>query len=254
MKIMSAFSRAFQSQHVTSRSPHPGNLEDKKPGARSGAAAAKAATRARSYERLRGFSRIGGVLIGREPANAEIGLEIDHFSWNRSGGQIELVVGKDSNRQSLGQFHPAIVQLALAYAADGRPTTVTMVTTGVVPDFRILLHPALEDTGLGCRAIRLDQLAAELFFVEGSARANMRSNAEQRIRGEIGLYRIAWQARAKAKRKPDFLDPSLVAQMEKCLPSNSLSHKSEPKRVDSSMAQTTRPDRDPTLHENCRAC
>ncbi len=235
---------------------------------RSSATTAKAAMRARSYGRLRGFSRIGGVLIGREPENAAAALALDHFSWRRSGGRIELVLGQGSDRQSIGRFHPAIVQLALAYAADGRPTTVTMVTTDVVPDLRILLHPALEDTGLGCRAIRLDQLADQLSFAEGSALSAIRTDAEQRIRGEIGLYRIAWRARAQAKlpgsdlggddrafaeeaiataqrlpeperiaaeavfgtldgslwirRKPDFLDPSLVNQMEACLPAQSL--------------------------------
>ncbi|MBU2605386.1 MAG: hypothetical protein KKC43_05795 [Alphaproteobacteria bacterium] len=238
------------------------------PAVRSTAAAAKASTRARSYGRLRGFSRIGGVLIGREPEDAETSLAIDHFSWRRSGGRIELVLGAGSDRQSIGRFNPAIVQLALAYAADGRPTTVTMVTTDVVPDLRILLHPVLEDTGLGCRAIRLDQLADELSFTEGSALTAIRTDAEQRIRGEVGLYRLAWRARAQTKlpgsslsgddrdyaqqaisqaeyvpeleriaaeaisgalaaplwirRKPAFLDPSLVTQMEACLPSRSL--------------------------------
>lgn len=238
------------------------------PAIRSTATAAKAATRARSYGRLRGFSRIGGVLIGREPEDSDTALAIDHFSWRKSGERIELVLGHGSDRQSVGRFHPAIIQLALAYAADGRPTTVTMVTTDVVPDLRILLHPALVDTGLGCRAIRLDQLADELSFTEGSALFAIRTDAEERIRGEIGLYRMAWRARAQAKlpgsslsgddldyarqaisqaeyvpeleriaaeavsaalaaplwirRKPEFLDPSLVAQMEACLPSTSL--------------------------------
>ncbi|WP_430404169.1 hypothetical protein [Hyphomonas sp.] len=238
------------------------------PAARRATATASAATRARSYGRLRGFSRIGGVLIGREPEDTERQLAIDHFSWRRTGGRMELVMGLGNDRQTIGRFHPAIIHLALAYAADGRPTTVTMVTTDVVPDLRILLHPALEDTGLGCRAIRLDQLADEMSAVSNSPLAAVRSDAVERIHGEFGLYRMAWRARAATKlptsglsgddlayareavtsaesipeheriaaagisgsvamplwirRKPEFLDLSLVGQMEACLPSQSL--------------------------------
>lgn len=153
--------------------------------------------RARSYGRLRGFSRVGGVLIGRNADTEEESVELEGIEWTRLGDRIEISASLDGHSEVLGQFNPAIVHLALAYAADGRPTTVTMVTAEPVWDLRILVHPVLEDTGLGCHAIRLDQLADEYGYQEGTSIAALRGDAESRIRAEIGLYKIAWKKRVR---------------------------------------------------------
>ena len=47
----------------------------------------KTFTRARSYVRLRGFARIGGVLIGRMPDGDAI-IEIKDFSWKKTGKKV----------------------------------------------------------------------------------------------------------------------------------------------------------------------
>ncbi|PTW60692.1 hypothetical protein C8N35_104321 [Breoghania corrubedonensis] len=148
-----------------------------------------AVRRATSFVRLRGFSRIGGVLIGRE---AEEGpqLRVDRFDWTigKRAFRFELAVaGKPA--MSFGPFDPAIVHLALLYAADQRPTAVTMVTAPPLPELRILHHPALVDTGLGCRARRLDQFADE---VTGrvSALQELREIETLHAEGEIALHNL----------------------------------------------------------------
>lgn len=153
--------------------------------------------RARSYGRLRGFSRVGGVLIGRSSDSEDGLVELDGIEWSRVGERIEISASLDGRTEVLGRFNPAIVHLALAYAADGRPTTVTMVTAEPVWDLRILVHPVLEDTGLGCHAIRLDQLADEYGYQDGTSIAALRGDAESRVRAEIGLYKIAWKKRVR---------------------------------------------------------
>lgn len=149
-----------------------------------------AAARSGSYGRLRGFSRIGGVLIGR-PAENEAMFTTSHFDWSVSTNgftfEIQLSGGE---KKRFGPYSPAIANLALLYAADGRPTTVTMVTADPVPDLRILLHPALVDTGLGCRARRLDQFVDEVNDL--SSELSQARNFELGIaQGEVELYNLA---------------------------------------------------------------
>ncbi|MBD1547584.1 hypothetical protein [Roseibium aggregatum] len=148
-----------------------------------------AARRAVSFGRLRGFSRIGGVLIGQ---NAEKGgqLRVDRFDWTleRREFRFRLAVAGEPVR-SFGPFDPAIVHLALAYAADKRPTTVTMVTAPPLWDLRILHHPALVDTGLGCRARRLDQFADEVTNRVESLQ-ELREIETLHAEGEIALYNL----------------------------------------------------------------
>lgn len=115
--------------------------------------------RARNYTRLRGFSKIGGVVLGRSPQTTT-SLQAATLEWQLTDDEVALpLVHTDGSLRELGRFNPAVVHSALAYAADGRLTTVTMVTAGPLRELRILLHPALVDTGLGCSAIRLDQFA-----------------------------------------------------------------------------------------------
>ena len=87
-------------------------------------------------------------------------------------------------------FRRSLVEHALAYAADGRPTTVTMVTSQPLADWRILLHPALVDTPLGYRVIELDR-----FVDRFTSRASWRADLEAAVQGQRELYRLAWARR-----------------------------------------------------------
>ena len=170
--------------------------------------------RARSYKALRSFARVGGVLIGRPPEDDAKGssLNLTGFDFSISSDSDPVLTlslrHADGTDVTLGPYDPAIAHFALAYAADGRPTTVTMVKADPLFDLKILLHPALVDTGLGCRAIRLDQFADK--FGDASAEASsLRKQADEEARGLVALYRRAWADRYiavtdKLQHKLDF--------------------------------------------------
>jgi len=151
-------------------------------------------SRARSYVRLRGFSRIGGVLIGRMPDGAS-SLDIIDINWKVQDKYFTISLTKRNNkREELGTFNPAIIYLSLAYASDGRVTTVTMVTSKPLFDLKILLHPTLVDTPLGCRAIRLDQIADETTSMYDSLR-KLREQENNIIDSTQTLYKFSWAKR-----------------------------------------------------------
>ena len=150
--------------------------------------------RARSYKRLRGFSRIGGVILGRPPQSGT-SMKADKLEWRITDGNVVLrLILADGSHRELGPYDSAIVHNALAYAADGRVTTVTMVTAEPLSDLRILLHPALVDTGLGCSAIRLDQLADEASGRNQSL-GKFRETAIADVYGQHAAYVRAWGIR-----------------------------------------------------------
>lgn len=117
-------------------------------------------SRARSFTRLKGFRRIGGVLIGREPENlGNSDADFVDFSWNLIGNQTTLsLTRKDGKKIEVGPFDTDIASQALAYAADERPIATTMISAKPVPYLKILVHPALINTRLGCESVGLDRL------------------------------------------------------------------------------------------------
>lgn len=151
---------------------------------------ARLASRSGSFIRLRGFSRIGGVLIGRE---AEDGppINVHAFDWEIENNALWFTIAVNDNKpRRLGPYSPAIANIALPYAADGRPTTVTMVTAPPLLDLKVLTHPALIDTGLGCRARRLDQFADEASSLSEELKQVRKFETEFAI-GEVQLYNLA---------------------------------------------------------------
>ena len=149
----------------------------------------RAFQRSRNFRRLRGFHRVGGVLIGRPPENPEQRLDVRSFGWTNVGPHhiaLELTDGRGNTFQ-IGRFYRALVHQALAYAADGRPVAVTMTTAAPLNDLRILLHPALVDTPMGCRVIDLDRFVDE--FTGDNA---LRRNMERFVQAQGVLYTVAW--------------------------------------------------------------
>lgn len=154
----------------------------------------KATVRSRSYVKLRGFARIGGVLIGRMPSDNKT-IDVRDINWKRDGNKTSISLALADGKQiEIGKFNPAIAHLALGYAADGRVTTVTMVSSDPLYDLRILLHPVLVDTSLGCRAIRLDQVADETSS-KNSELKKLRASEAQKIQNSKILYGYAWASR-----------------------------------------------------------
>ena len=164
--------------------------------------------RARSYSRLRGFARVGGVLIGRPPDEGPetFDLNLKGFTFSISSDDdpdLMLNLRHDNGAEvALGPYDPAIAHFALAYAADGRPTTVTIIKADPLLELKVLLHPALVDTGLGCRAIKLDMFIRDFGGLDSSD-GPLRKQFVQETVG-VRLYRLAWAIRYNAVRaKPD---------------------------------------------------
>ena len=127
-----AWAKAAQSNALDGAPPKPGAES-----AKYRRTARNSLGRSRSFGRLRGFSRVGGVLIGRAPERVDINnlssseiLELSSMKWEMKGKSVyfDLQV-KGQKTKRLGPFDPAIVYLALAYAADGRPTTCLLYTS-----------------------------------------------------------------------------------------------------------------------------
>ncbi len=114
--------------------------------------------RARSFRGLRGFSRVGGVLIGNQPLNADQQLDVRELNWTVEDARVTLAVtDSEGNSYESRPFRAGVMHQALAYAADGRPLAVTMAKATPLHELRILCHPALIDSPLGSRVIEIDR-------------------------------------------------------------------------------------------------
>jgi hypothetical protein len=151
--------------------------------------------RGRNFGWLRGFSRIGGVLIGQSvKEDATPKARFADLRWDIDGSHIRFVlVGEDGKQIRSRPYRTSIAYQALNYAADGRPLAVTMVTAKPLLELRILLHPTLVDTPLGQRIIELDR------FVDAyTVMTQARTEAQNRVEAHNLLYRFAWNVRALA--------------------------------------------------------
>jgi hypothetical protein len=153
-------------------------------------ASVSSVARGRSFGALRGFARVGGVLIGRDPEDGAPSLDFRSFEWTRDGGRMLRFhfVAADGSTVDAGPFHASVVHGALAYAADGRALTATMISAEPLRDLKILLHPALLDTPIGCRAISIDRFADES---TGQDQYPERARAESAFQADVMLYEIA---------------------------------------------------------------
>jgi hypothetical protein len=167
--------------------------------------AKEAFARARSFGALRGFSRVGGVLIGREPYDAaSANPDFVGLDWEIEGQNVRLLLVDASGRKFRSSPHRmSLVYQALNYAADGRPVAVTMASAAPLPELKILLHPTLVDTPLGYRAIELDR------FVDKYTRLDQkldeaRREAIGRVNAHAALYKLAWAQRLSAALEGDW--------------------------------------------------
>ena len=111
---------------------------------------------ARNFRGLRGFARVGGVLIGQSESAGTSDVRDIQWQRTRAGMELQLTTA-DGRTQSFGPYHPSLVHQSLAYAADGRPLAVTMTKAQPLGDLRVLIHPVLADTALGCHLTELDR-------------------------------------------------------------------------------------------------
>ena len=110
-----------------------------------------------SFSALRGFSRVGGVLIGNQPSgdvNAFTDIEWDFTNEDKI---IFTLTDVNGDIYESIPIRPSIAYYALNYAADARPVAVTMTNVVPMTELRILLNPTLVDTPMGYRIIELDR-------------------------------------------------------------------------------------------------
>lgn len=211
--------------------------------------------RAGSFSMLRGFSKVGGVLIGQDPHGT---VDLRDLLWSPSGTDITLtLVDAAGRRMTLGPYNRGLVHQSLAYAADGRPVAVTMTIARPLPELKIFLHPSLVDSPLGCLVQELDRLVDTY----AGNQLPERDQLTTRYMGELGVYNVALAKRDEAvaekgnvdslkqtaeailkefepaaaeglrqptifssdsiqRRKPEFFDPSLIRTAKSCAASD----------------------------------
>jgi hypothetical protein len=182
-------------------------------------AATRSLHRSRSFSGLRGFSRVGGVLIGRDPVEVEkqTGQRNDKgpvlacidIDWRWSGGKLEMTLVDAQGKRHVSRPHRArLVQQALSYAADGRPLTVTIIEADPTPFRQVLLHPTLVDSALGQRMIELDQ------FVYRFASDRPEFHARRNVWGQSLLYQMAWAIRLGQVKDSTLFSPEFAKFIE----------------------------------------
>jgi hypothetical protein len=145
------------------------------------------AFRSRSYMRLAGSFRVGGVLIGADP-EPQSSADFRRLLSQRDGSGLRLVLVEGSGRRlDLGRYSGTLVQQALAYAADGRVTAATM-TKGPLTGrmLRVQLHPALLNTAAGCSIIAVDR-----FVDQSTGEDAARNEWNRRVSLQLLLYNQA---------------------------------------------------------------
>jgi hypothetical protein len=148
----------------------------------------------RDFNRVRGFHRVGGVLIGREPTKMDDAPELADLRWEMEGPYVRLILTTADGHEVRSRPHPSsLVYLALAYAADGRTVAVTIADAYPLGEHTILLHPTLVDTSLGRRVIELDQ------FIQRYTRQDERQHeAVKAFYAQHEFYHWAWGRRLLA--------------------------------------------------------
>jgi hypothetical protein len=163
----------------------------------------------RSFFRLSGSRRIGGVLIGRTPTDDDTALDFRDLTWRMQGSDIVLSLRRgDGVVIDLPPADPEIVQLALAYAAEGRPIAATMTQATPLLELKIQLHPALVDTSLGCRAIEVDRYVDTYSGTDPTV-----DQARSTAYDPLALYKYAWATRnlALVARFPASIVPETLS-------------------------------------------
>jgi hypothetical protein len=149
-------------------------------------------SRAVSFAALRGFSRVGGVLIGTDPESPKSRIDTRTLTWRIDGRRVTITLGDGAGHaHDFGPYDRSLVHQALGYAADGRPVAVTMTKARPLQQLKIHLHPALVDTPLGCWVTHLDRLVDTYAGVQLPAREELTRG----FREQFAVYNLAWALR-----------------------------------------------------------
>jgi len=173
--------------------------------------------RTRNYDSLKGFSRVGGVLIGKSPSdvseNNPSKLNFTDLKWELTNKGLNFILfDANGNQLRSRSFRSSIAYQALNYASDGRLTTVTIIgaepiskiertylrefapKTDLTLTQKVFLHPTLVDTPLGYRIIKLDQFI-NIFRKRNDDFKKASDEAMERVEYQKCLYEFVWAER-----------------------------------------------------------
>jgi hypothetical protein len=144
--------------------------------------------RSRDFQSLDVFQKVGGVVLGRTATRTDATPALMSLSWSFDPAGVALLVTDTSGHEiRLGTFATDIVYRALLFAADDRPMAVTVINTQLGRQ-KVIAHPALVDTTMGCELIELDSIVFS--YINRETRKTDEREMD-RVRHIHDLYRLA---------------------------------------------------------------
>ncbi len=168
-------------------------------------------SRARSYKSLRGFRRIGGVLIGKEPENTgNTNMVFTDIFWeSKNQTSIEIKLKRNDGKIiSAGTYEKDIINQALTYVSDNRLVTTTMINAQPIPFLKIFVHPALVNTELGCQSIGLDRLVDKYTVDNKTHNQALSAFSYQELLYKYSFYRLI--AEKVNEKEKDYLNTLII--------------------------------------------
>ena len=162
--------------------------------------------RATNFDKLQSYSRVGGILFGRNPSASRI--DISSFSWETTDNSLSLVLKTNhtANLFNVGTFKPYLVWQALAYAADQRTTVVILLNASDIGRKQVMVHPAFRDTALGCRLLAADQWIFHYTDPDPKdAHSSEIRRMIDRFEVESALYERAWEVLKNTKSNDNLM-------------------------------------------------
>ncbi len=150
---------------------------------------ALALRRARDFERSGEYISTGGVVFGRTDSEVIGSLDFIDLTWKMDGNLVSLVLVPAKGAPIvLDRLSRDVVRSALGFAADDRKTVVTVVNAAAGVQ-KVLLHPLLVDTAVGCAVTSLDHV---VFDALPSDKDNELSRAFDSYGAALELYKEAY--------------------------------------------------------------
>lgn len=174
---------------------------------------AERAARAADFLSVTRDRHTGGIVIGRTSKNGEI-AEVKDIRWEIKGTTVALwLVRADGTLIQIGTFPAVLARQALLYASDRRPLAITVENSTAIARRKVLLHPALQGTNLGCRFINADHLIFDTLTPKG--KSTDVSKAVRQIQLQASLYNkaVEWVSAPYTHEKMDLSEEQVSAAL-----------------------------------------
>lgn len=145
--------------------------------------------RASDFVRSGEYGYTGGVVFGRTDFEVAGPIDFVDIAWRTQGDLVSLtLVPATGSPIVLDGLSRDVVRSALGFAADDRKTVVTILNTTLGLQ-KVLLHPLLVDTAVGCAVTSLDHVVFEAL---PSDKANELSRAFDSYGAALAIYQEAY--------------------------------------------------------------